>query len=119
MNMIFNTIVGWPVEEHKIIEQYKRFCKNGKNEIFTVGKCLHMIPKIIMNSGCPEVDFATIRQEDRPKEDDKFILTIYDDPKKPTEEEIKNILNSFPPIFETVKKDLGITGSPKMYLKEP
>src|SRR3979490_742149 len=85
MNMIFNTIVGWPVEEHKIIEQYKRFCKNGKNEIFTVGKCLYVIPKIIMNSGCPEVDFATIRQEDRPKEDDKFshellkIVSIYEE----------------------------------------
>src|SRR3979490_3368524 len=118
MNIRFNTIVGWPVEECKITEQYKRFCKNGKNEIFNVGKFLHVISQIIMNSGCPEVDFASIRQEHHPK-DDKFILTIYDDSKKPTEEEIRNILNSFPPIFETIKKDLGITGSPKMYLKEP
>src|SRR3979490_79177 len=118
MNMRFNTIVGWPVKECKITEQYKRFCKNGKNETFTVGKCLHVIPQIIMNSGCPEVDFPSIRQEDCPK-DYKFILTIYNDPKKPTEEEIRNILNSFPSIFETIKRDLGITGSPKMYLKEP
>ena len=59
-----------------------------------------------------------VRREDR-KTTGVFILTIYNDPKKPTEEEIRNILNSFPPIFETIKKDLGITGRPKMYLKEP
>jgi|SRR3979490_606577 len=118
MSERFNTIVGWPVEECKIIEQYHRFCKIEKDEVFGVGTCLHMIPRIIMNSGCPEVDFASIRQEDRPL-DDKFILTIYDDPKKPTEEEIRNILNSFPSIFEIIKKDLGIIGLPKIYLKEP
>ena len=116
--MRFNTIVGWPVEECKITEQYRRLCKNGKNETFTVGKCLHVIPQIIMNSGCPEVDFSLVREEDR-KMTGVFILTIYNDPKKPTEEEIRNILNSFPPIFGMIKKDLGITGRPKMYLKEP
>ena len=78
----------------------------------------HVIPQIIMNSGCPEVNFALVRWEDC-NTTGVFILTIYDDPKKPTEEEIRNILNSFPPIFETIKKDLGIIGNPKMYLKEP
>ena len=74
-----------------------------KDEIFDVGTCLHVIPQIIMNSGCLEVDFSLVRQEDC-KTTGVFILTIYDDPKKPTEEEIRNILNSFPPIFETIKK---------------
>ena len=95
-----------------------RFCKIEKDEIFNVGTCLRIIPQIIMNSGCPEVDFSLVREEDH-KITGVLILMIYDDPKKPTEEEIRNILNSFPPIFETIKKNLGITGSPKMYLKEP
>ena len=114
----FNTIVGWGLKEDKIIEQYKRFCKKEKGEISNVGTCLRIIPQIIMNSGCPEVDFSLVREEDR-KTTGVFILTIYNDPKKLTEEEIRNILNSFPPIFETIKRDLGIIGSPKMYLKEP
>ena len=118
MIAMFNTIVGWGVEEDKIIKQYKRFCKIEKDEIFHVGTCLRIIPQIIMNSGCPEVDFSLVREEDC-KTTGVFILTIYDNPKKPTEEEIINILNSFPPIFETIKKDLGITGRSKMYLKDP
>src|SRR3979490_2348730 len=97
MSARFNTIVGWGVEEDKIIKQYKRFCKIEKDEIFNAGTCLRIIPQIIMNSGCPEVDCSLEREEDR-KTTGVFILTIYDNPKKPTEEEIRNILNSFPPM---------------------
>src|SRR3979490_2332340 len=118
MSAMFNTIVGWGVEEDKIIKQYKRFCKIEKDEIFNVGICVRIIPQIRMNSGCPEVDFSLVREEDR-KTPGVFILTLYDGVKEPPAEEIRNILNSFPPIFGTIKKDLGITGRPKMYLKEP
>src|SRR3979490_2567785 len=106
MSAMFNTIVGWGVKRDKIIEQYHRFCKMEIDEIFDVGTCLHVIPQIIMNSGCQDVDFSLVRREDR-KTTGEFILTIYGDRKNPTEEEIKKILNSFTPIFETIKKDLG------------
>jgi hypothetical protein len=44
-------------------------------------------------------------------------MTIYEGPKE--RGDIDGILKKFPPIFETIKRDLGIEGDPDLYLGEP
>jgi hypothetical protein len=103
---------------YEIHEQLRRL---GVRNFMIGGLYLNIMTDIINNCGCPIVRFSLERQEDRKTHGDDlpFIMTIYEGPKERGDIDIDGILKNFPPIFETIKRDLGIKGDPDFYLGEP
>jgi hypothetical protein len=112
--MSFRHLLGWAVKDSKLFEQTKRHRKKAKD----LCDCCMKIERLIIENGCPIKGFCLDRQEDWDKNNTRhsMILVIYEGPK---EVDINKVLIKFPPIFETIKRDLGIEGEPRFFLGEP
>ena len=113
--MNFNTILGYKVREEKLSQLTNKYRLNTNLGI------LFSVERFIQRSGFPISRFALIRQEDMEEGDENyFILTLYNGPKKKEEVDVKKILNKFPPrFFELLRRDLDVQGEPQFYLAEP
>jgi len=107
------TSVGWPIDISKLSELYTKL--GNELGISTPGGLSLLSLRHIMKRslGC-SVDFFMMRS-DNPDLDNKCIMTIYEGRSNREEINIDEILNRYPPIFDSIRTDLNITGEPQFY----
>ena len=105
--------IGWPISISKLSELYTKL--GNELGINTPGDLSLLSLWHIMNRSlrCP-VDFFISRNNNQDLED-KYVMTIYEGRTNKEEINVDEILSRFPPIFNTIRMDLDITGELQFY----